>query len=66
MIRILIKLSKRKSGMFWVVLYIQVLMIIWGSPFLDYPMLFIILLLLSMARVLLVRVDNNKLLILSD
>ena len=58
LIRLLIKLARKRVGMFWVVLYIQILMLLWGSPFLDYPMLFIILLLLSMARVMLVHDDR--------
>ena len=33
-------------------MYIQLIMIIWGGPFLEYPMLFIILLLLSMAKLI--------------
>lgn len=50
LIKLMVRLAKIRNGMFWVVLYIQILMIVWGSPFLDYPMLFIILMLLSMGK----------------
>lgn len=50
LISLLIKLSRMKSDMFWVILYMQVLLLFWGGPFLDFPMLFIVLLLLSMAQ----------------
>ncbi|MBO4862290.1 MAG: hypothetical protein J5535_05290 [Firmicutes bacterium] len=52
LIKLMAGLAKKKSGMFWIVMYIQLIMIIWGGPFLEYPMLFIILLLLSMAKLI--------------
>lgn len=50
LIRLLVKLRKMRDGYFWIVLYIVILMTIWSGPFVDYPMLFIILLLLSMSH----------------
>lgn len=60
LIRLLIKLARLSRGMFWVILYIQILMIVWGSPFLDYPMLFIVLLLLSIAKIDIASANGNS------